>query len=171
MDIAAATLTAPIGRNTFTSITAWTDYFSDNVEPDVNQVQAPILSLYDDQQKGATFSQELRVTSPNDQTLEWLGGIYYLHTSLEWGNLGRTPSFVLGPASPFIPLDPSLPADIVFGQNGDQGYQNSQAYSDYGAVFGQATWHLSDRFSLAGGLRWQDKGQTAFADDTYKRRL
>ena len=167
MDIAAATLTAPLGRNTFTSITAWTDYFSDNVQPDVNQVQAPILSLYDDQQKGETFSQEIRVTSPNDQTFEWLGGIYYLHTSLEWGNLGRTPSFVLGPAAPYIPLDPSLPADIVFGQNGDQGYQNSQAYSDYGAVFGQATWHLFDRISLSGGLRWQDERQHDSIDATY----
>jgi iron complex outermembrane recepter protein len=166
MDIAAATLTAPIGDNTFTSITAWTDYFSDNAEPDVSQVQAPIVSLYDDQQKGENFSQEFRLTSPNGKTIEWLGGIYFLHTSLEWGNLGRTASFVMGPAAAYIPLDPSLPQDVVLGQNGDLGYQNSQSYSDYGAVFGQTTWHLSDQFSLAGGLRWQDERQHDSVDAT-----
>jgi iron complex outermembrane recepter protein len=156
-DLASATLTAPVGGNTFTSITAWSDYVSDSIEPDVSQVQAPIVSSYDNQQKGASFSQELRLSSPNGRILEWLAGLYYLHTSFEWGNLGRTPTFVLGAAAPFVPLDPSLPSDIVIGQNGDVGYQNSQAYSDYAAVFGQATWHLSEQFSLAGGLRRQDE--------------
>jgi iron complex outermembrane recepter protein len=165
-DLAAATLTAPIGSNTLTSITAWTDYVSDNLEPDVSQVQAPIVSTYDNQQKGTSFSQELRLASANDKTLEWLGGLYYLHTSLEWGNLGRTPTFVLGPAAPYVPLDPSLPPDIVVGQNGDVGYQNSQAYSDYAAVFGQATWHLSERFSLTGGLRRQDERKHDSVDAT-----
>ena len=166
-DIASATLSAPVGINTFTSITAWTDYFSDNAATDINQVQAPIASLFDNQQKGDTFSQELRLTSPSGKALEWLAGAYYLHTSLEWGNLGRTPTFVLGPAAPYIPLTPSLPSDIVIGQNGDVGYQSSQAYSDYGALFGQATWHLSDQFSLAGGLRRQDERQHDSVDATY----
>jgi iron complex outermembrane recepter protein len=164
-DLASATLTAPVGANTFTSITAWSDYLSSSTEPDVAQVQAPIAS-YENQQKGASFSQELRLSSPNGKTLEWLGGLYYLHTSLEWGDLGRTPTFVLGPAAPFIPLDPSLPPDVVLGQNGDMGYQNSQAYSDYGAVFGQATWHLTEQFSLAGGLRWQDERKHDSVDAT-----
>jgi iron complex outermembrane recepter protein len=165
-DIASATLTAPVGGNTLTSITAWSDYVSDNIEPDVSQVQAPVVSTYDNQQKGASFSQELRLTSPNGKTLEWLAGLYYLHSSLQWGDLGRTPTFVLGPAAPYIPLDPSLPSDIVIGQNGDVGYQNSQAYSDYGAVFGQATWHLSEQFSLASGLRWQDERKHDSVDAT-----
>jgi iron complex outermembrane receptor protein len=164
-DLVSATLTAPVGADTFTSITAWSDYLSSSTEPDVAQVQAPIAS-YENQQKGASFSQELRLSSANGKTLEWLGGLYYLHTSLEWGDLGRTPTFVLGPAAPFIPLDPSLPADIVLGQNGDVGYQNSQAYSDYGAVFGQATWHLTEQFSLAGGLRWQDERKHDSVDAT-----
>jgi iron complex outermembrane recepter protein len=164
-DLASATLTAPVGANTFTSITAWSDYLSSSTESDVAQVQAPIAS-YENQQKGTSFSQELRLSSPNGKTLEWLGGLYYLHTSLEWGDLGRTPTFVLGPAAPFIPLDPSLPPDIVLGQNGDAGYQNSQAYSDYGAAFGQATWHLTEQFSLAGGLRWQDERQHDSVDAT-----
>ena len=166
-DVAAATLTAPLGSNTLTSITAWTDYLSDSVAHDINQVQAPVLALYDNQQKGETFSQELRVTSPNDETLEWLTGIYYLYTSLEWGNLGRTPTFILGPAAPYLSLTPSLPADIVFGQTGDVGYQNSQAYSDYAALFGQATWHLSNKFSLTGGLRRQDQHQHDSVDASY----
>jgi iron complex outermembrane recepter protein len=168
MDIAAATLTAPIGSDTLTSITAWTDYFSDGVQPGVDQVQAPIILFYDNQQKGETFSQEFRLTSPNDKPLEWLAGMYYLHTSLEWGNLGRTSSFVLGPAAPYIPLNPSLPADVVIGQNGDLGYQNSQAYSDYGALFAQSIWHLFDQFSLSAGLRWQDQRQHDSVDATYK---
>jgi len=166
-DIASATFTSPIGSNTFTSITAWTDYFSENVELDVNQVQAPILSRFDNQQRGASFSQEFRLTSPTGNALEWLTGVYYLHTTLEWGNLGRTPMFVLGPAAPDIPLDPSLPADVVIGQNGDTGYLNSQAYSEYGAAFAQATWHLLERFSLAGGVRWQDERQHDSVDAAY----
>jgi iron complex outermembrane recepter protein len=166
-DIAAATLAVPIGVNTFTSITAWTDYFTNKDQPDVGQVQAPIVSLYDDQQKGDSLSQEFRLTSPNGRTLEWLAGAYFLHTALERGNLGRTPTFVLGPAAPYIPLNSSLPADVVIGQNGDVGYENSQAYSDYGALFGQATWHLFDQFSLSGGLRRQDERQHDSVDATY----
>ena len=153
-DIVSATLDMKLGENTLTSITAGSAYKSKFSTNDITQLSLPIVG-YHDTQEGQTFSQELRLASPGGGKFEWLIGGYYLQTEFLRGDQGKTPTFILGAAAPFIPLSPTLPAIIRIGQPGDQGRLNSKASSDYYAAFGQGTWRFTDQLSVTGGLRWQ----------------
>lgn len=160
----SATLNSRLGENTLTSISAWSGYKSRSSTSDVAQVLLPIVT-FEPRQKGETLSQEFRLASPTGKIHEWLVGAYFLHSDFTFG--GKSPAFILGPAAAFIPLSPALPAVFKLGQNGDIGFVNSKADSDYFAVFGQDTWHIDDHFALTAGLRWQTETKHASIDNSY----
>jgi iron complex outermembrane recepter protein len=94
------------------------------------------------------FSQELRVASPSNQTLEYLAGAYF-----QSDNLGGGSDFAYGLLNASLAptaLGPYLPV----GQEIDVT-QQEHSY----ALFGALTWHLTDRLQLTGGLRssWVNK--------------
>jgi outer membrane receptor protein involved in Fe transport len=163
-DIASATLTSPLGANTFTAITAYSDYGVRDANGDIAQVLLPILS-YDDTQKGRNISEEIRLASPSGGKLEWLVGGYYEHSTFGRGDGGHTPTFVIGAAGPFVPLAP--PAPFKVGHPGDEGFLDSSERSDYGALFGQATYNFNDFVSLSGGLRGQIEAKQAQLNNFY----
>src|SRR3546814_16628850 len=66
-----------------------------------------------------------------------------------------------------MPLDDSLPDAVVIGQQGDKGYLDSRAQSDYGAVFGQAVIEVTENLSLTAGLRWQTETKKDSKFSTY----
>ena len=159
-DMLSATLTADLGLATLTSITAWSQYESELLATDIDQVALPLIT-FRDTQAGESFSQEVRLVSPSGGTIEWLVGGYYLDTSFERGDRGRTAMFEIQPAAALFPLSPTVPPQVVYGQPGDKGYQDSRASSEYFALFGQATYHLSDMLALTAGVRWQTETKTA----------
>ncbi|MBN8849872.1 MULTISPECIES: TonB-dependent receptor [unclassified Sphingomonas] len=165
-NILSATLTSSLGSNTLTAITAWSNYKSLSIEGDIDQLQLPVAAQ-NDLQTGKTFTQEVRLASPSGGRLEWMAGGYYLHSSFERGDRGRTPEFTLLPAAAYIPLDASLPDTVVLGQNGDLGFLDSRASSDYGAVFGQTTLKVASGLSLTAGLRWQTETKKASINNTF----
>jgi outer membrane receptor protein involved in Fe transport len=164
-DVASATLTSPVGRDTLTAITAWSDYRVQDQNNDIAQVLLPLID-YDDTQKGQTISQEVRLVSPSGGAVEWLAGGYYEHETFNRGDDGHTPTFVLGNAAPFVPLSAPLGAFKV-GLPGDEGFLNSSEDSDYGALFGQLRYRFSQMFSLSAGLRGQIDHKTASIDNSY----
>ncbi len=164
-DQASATLTRHSSVGTFTSITAYSDYWVRDTNGDIAQVQLPLIA-YDDTQKGSNFSQEFRFTSPNSDKLEWQVGGYFEHSEFNRGDDGRTPTFVIGAAGPFVPLPAPLAAFRV-GQPGDEGFLNSSERSNYGALFGRATYHFDQHFTLTGGLRGQIDDKGATQDNSY----
>lgn len=159
-DMVSGTLNADLGGVTLTSITAWSQYQSVLQARDIDQVSLPIIAFHDTQD-GETFSQELRLVSPSGGTFEWLAGAYYLDTKFERGDKGQTAIFELLPAAARLALSPTLPPQVVMGQPGDKGFLDSRASSEYFAVYGQATYRLSDQFALTGGLRWQTETKKA----------
>lgn len=159
-DMFSATLEADLGGATLTSISAWSQYQSALLAKDIDQVSIPIIS-FNDTQKGETLSQEIRLVSESGGTFEWLAGAYYLDTKFERGDRGQTPIFELLPAAALLRLSPALPAQVVNGQPGDKGFLDSRASSEYFAVYGQATYRLSDQFALTGGMRWQTESKNA----------
>ena len=165
-NILSATLTSDLGSSTLTAITAWSNYKSHLIEGDIDQLQLPIVAQ-EDLQKGKTFTQEVRLASPSGGRLEWIIGGYYLHSSFERGDRGRTAEFTLLPAAAYIPLDASLPDAVVLGQDGDRGFLDARASSDYGAVFGQTTFKVADALSLTAGLRWQTETKKASLNNTF----
>ncbi len=122
-----------IGDYTLTSITADRQYGS-TTDSDSDSVMLDLLDEnfvheYDNQ-----FSQELRVSSPAHQTLDWVAGLYYYNFDYRYagaqaGTLGLTP----------VPLLLDAPL------------QRIHEYSY--AAFGQATLHVWRGLNLIGGLR------------------
>jgi iron complex outermembrane recepter protein len=161
----SATLDVPIGQAKLTSITALSNYRVQDRNGDIAQVLLPLLS-YNDIQKGNDFSQELRLASTSGGQVEWLVGAFYDHSIFSRGDDGQEPTFVVGPAGPFVPLPAPLGAFKV-GQPGDKGFLNSRERSDYGALFGNLTYHLSDKVTFSGGVRGQIESKHASVDNSY----
>ena len=165
-NLVSATLTTEVGTSSLTAISGWSDYSAKIFADDSDQLVLPIAS-FRDVQKGSTFTQELRLASPAGGKVEWLVGGYYLRSSFERGDRGRTAAFTLQPAAAYIPLDETiLPPEVVLGQDGDRGFLDSRAKSEYWAAFWQATLALTDQLSLSGGLRWQTETKTASINNT-----
>jgi iron complex outermembrane receptor protein len=97
---------------------------------------SPFVGWENKRQTG--WSTELRMTSQGDSAFNWLAALYYSDRSSEWGWLeGRDGEFY-------------QPAWDVVGE-----------YStDTTAVFGQLSYDFTDRFSVTGGLRWNEVNKT-----------
>jgi iron complex outermembrane receptor protein len=97
------------------------------------------------------FSHELRLVGNDHEHLEWNLGAYYLKTNYNeryWEAMPDVPQL----ASPIFGTAPFAPALA----NPDRAYyqQHNILRQQSAAVFGQATWHIDDVWSLTGGLRY-----------------
>ena len=119
------------------------------------------------------FSQELRLTSAPG-TLEYLVGLYWANVRIR-NAFSRSSDACLAPAfvtlaplvagAPCVPngfVAPGIPDIIPLSQllaatggPSPTGFVDFAVDTDNFAGFGQATYHLSDRFSVTGGLRLQ----------------
>jgi len=92
------------------------------------------------------FTQEFRLVSPDSDRFEWLLGAYYTDEDslIDQNFLAVTPG------------TNDVAADIP--QFADFGLDST--YEEL-ALFGNATWHLTDRFDLSFGARWSENDQEA----------
>jgi iron complex outermembrane receptor protein len=98
------------------------------------------------------FTQEFRLASPNNDTLEWLAGLFYTHE-----NSGIDPQNILATefgtdtvATDVTPIAISL---------------ITSKYTEQ-AAFANATWHLSPSADLTVGGRWAHNKQSAHEEIT-----
>lgn len=145
-----------LGTQTVTSITAYRDYSNTEIRDGDFLPRAysgaGFNQLHDaGPQTGNTFSQELRITSPSDQFLAYVVGLYYSRADSERTysrsdivcNGATTPAVLTPCGSPGAP-----PTTTPFGvANFGSVFKNI-------AAFGQATANFTDRFRFIGGLRW-----------------
>jgi iron complex outermembrane recepter protein len=106
-----------------------------------------LLSGILDQTTGTDkFTQEFRLLSPEDDRFEWLLGAYYTDEDSEI----HQNVFAVEPGTTnAVAAIPEL-ADLIL----DSAYEEL-------ALFGNATWHVTDRFDLSFGARWSDNDQDA----------
>jgi iron complex outermembrane receptor protein len=92
------------------------------------------------------YSQELRLLSPTNQTVEYIAGLYYDNITFHTKN-ASTYNFGGGFAGQ---------VQTIYGQHGDTW-----------SGFGQATWHILDNLRLAGSLRYtHDSKDANFREQT-----
>jgi iron complex outermembrane receptor protein len=117
------------------------------VPPDTAGVRTS-SPLYD-RTKLNVISQELRLASNGKQPIDWLAGAFYQHVGRHYGQNLPTPGYDTLAGDPTHGAQYLAPPDTPFYS--DLGYSLEQY-----AVFGEATWHMNNQWSLTGGLRWYD---------------
>lgn len=167
-DLASLHIEYDLGWASFTSITAWNDYdYSTSTDPDRSQLD--ILSIVDEHYEGDSFSQELRLDGSIDSTIDYQLGLFYYDQTTQRSD--GTPSVFIG--SDFITvadltllpilqaMGAPLPSIGFIAQPGDYAAYRNVWENETLAVFGQVTWHLSERWHLTGGIRWTDEEREA----------
>lgn len=151
-------LDAELGGQTVTSITAYRN-FANNEIRDGDFYPQPYIGVPQSHdtgpQTGWTFSQELRLTSPQNQFFEYVLGAYYSYTYTK-RVFQRDNTFCSAAAGAAIPagvLTPCTstlagPIGTAFGR---ATYDNAQKNL---ALFAQTTLNVSDSFRLLAGLRY-----------------
>ena len=143
-----------------TSITAYRTWDATEWrEGDWKDVPAPYVgSIWAQQhdygpQTTDTFSQELRITSPGGQFVDWVGGLYYATTDAD--RYFQRDDVVCTASTLAIDATGQRPC-----ATGSSTYTYPSANADFGAgldtfaVFADGTFNLSDRWRLIGGVRW-----------------
>lgn len=88
--------------------------------------------------KATQFTQELRIASPREDRLNWIGGVHYYQDTLD----SFSASGKLSVPNLYPGLTPS--------------YSNEKwtAHTKSLGIFGSLTYNLTDRFSVTSGVRW-----------------
>lgn len=131
-----------LGDHLLVSQTAYVTYdlaFRDDFDFSVDD---SINFLRDERYK--QFTQELRLQSPSGGALEYMAGLFYLHS--RWNSVEDQGWAVPG----FPPAGGPPPGQLFNGPFTNSFNQKSKAYS----AFASGTWHISDSLRLAGGLRY-----------------
>jgi iron complex outermembrane receptor protein len=138
------------------------------------------------------ISQELRITSPDDQRLRWIGGIYYVQTDLDVmiavnndtgvgfveqrtdpniGGINPTATWSQRFLAPLIPVI-GFPAASALNPNTNPNalaYNFDSNHNTAYAVFGQIAYDLTDNLELSAALRYDrdNRELTIAAQDQY----
>jgi len=124
-----------------------------------------------DTTKLEVFSEEVRLTSAGGGAFEWLVGAFYQHTDREYGQDLPTPGYDA------MLVRIGLPNSAGFNAPPDTPYYSKVPFKmKQFALFGEGTWHLTQQWSLTGGVRYYDFDEDreltfagAFADLGYTR--
>ena len=147
----SAEINMQLGEYTITSLSAYREWSqADNNDADLSPLNVLDRNFggNDVEQK----SQELRLTSPSGNTVEFVAGLFYFDTSNR-GNFSQVGRFSIGLARALptnLTLAPGLvlPAGQLFGRDVNTDID----VTDY-AAFGQATLNLTDALSFTAGGR------------------
>ena len=141
----------------FNSITGLEDYDSYNVMLGVEQMPSDLL-VFNDRQRGTTYSQEFRLMSDNDDRVEWLVGTFLYYNDFTRGDV-NTPEFELQSDIPMLgnvvgTVLLGRPVPILFGTPGDTGDVLAEQTTNSFGVFGTVGYDLSDTLEMDVGLRY-----------------
>mgnify|MGYP001818426783 FL=1 len=133
------------GEFALTSLTGWSEYDNDRLTDtdflSVDYLTSVFASDYEQ------FTQEFRLASPQGQRLEYMVGIYYHDSELEYGNITDSafpPPFTVGQ----FPVDSS--SLLTYDQD-----------TKILSTFGQASWYPGQRWNLTLGLRYTEEDKDA----------
>jgi iron complex outermembrane receptor protein len=144
------------GGYKLTSLTAYRNYLFYPYN-DFDNTPLPIETQGGTSNALHQYSQEFRLASPSDQQIfgqhvNWVAGFYAYNQQLTGVNRA-----IWGPDEYYIVTPPAGTTPTSF--NGvAYGYNESVQVRSY-ALFGQASWHITDQWELTGGLRetWEQK--------------
>ncbi len=151
IDAAVLNFNIELGDYELTSTTGYLTYNYDET-CDCDFTGASLFSV-DFTEDYDQISQELRIASPTSERIRWLGGVYYQHDKLDFGD------------QILLPINSGVVRLVGYATTGnDQGANNSlgdtSAFRDFeqnntvSSVFGQVAADLTDRWRASLGLRY-----------------
>ncbi len=136
-----------VGDYTLTSITARVEY-EDYQQCDCDFINAILIDTSGKEEFEQT-SQELRLTSPGGETIDWIVGAFYQEYDVILNDITIVPDgSLLGALSSALP---ATGARRAYGQD-----------SDLWSVFAQFTWNIADDWRLTVGGRFTDENKSGF---------
>ena len=155
----SAEMNLELGNHQITSITSWRKWTYDP-ESDADAIGLTIFEaarqIIDDKQ----FTQELRLASTGKQTVDYVLGLYYYDHDV---NVAQTTQY--GPDAPDFALGAVNPVTVA-ALDGFTVLTDSRLRAKSYAVFGQATWNISDALSVTGGLRYNHETKRGALEQT-----
>jgi iron complex outermembrane recepter protein len=141
-----------VGNGTLTSITAYRKNEQEPTSVDIMGTPTEFVQIFfsDQVNTGKQFSQEVRFASSTDGALEYVIGAFYSDYK---GEGGYEPG-----GGFFVGTFQLAPIFIPFVQQAVGTETTNKAW----ALFGQATYHINDRFAVLGGLRYTDQKLTDY---------
>lgn len=161
VNLTALEVDVDLGFATLTSSTSYYDHSGDSVSENTGfYAQAGFLSFYYNYPRpmasavrtyeDKAFIQELRLVSQDEGAIGWVAGLWYQDQDL----LATQDSYLRGFKRWWDEVVPPGVEDAVTGDQ-DFIYRRDESFQDF-AVYGELTWHVSDRLHLTGGLRYFD---------------
>lgn len=165
--IADATIEWNLGAVNFTSITSYTDRdilvsrdasaLTGSVSVDLGYPDAAVLipSNLRDTTAVEQFTQEARLSNTGDSRFDWVLGIFYSDTERFYRQRLPTPGY---DAFTDMVLGAGTAASVDNGFNlPDQPFTSDLPYDlEQLAIFGEATYDITDRLHATGGVRYYD---------------
>ncbi|WP_428410497.1 TonB-dependent receptor [Hyphococcus sp.] len=148
-----------LGGAQFTSITAYREQ-SDNTETDADFSAADIITN-PQERKYETFTQEIRLSSTGENTVDWLVGAFYFDEDVTFSRdvISGTDTrayfdgVLAGGGISGLEAALMLPAGTFFQPGGGYFGEYTMDNKSY-SVYGQADIHITDRLTLSGGVSW-----------------
>ncbi|MEM9530967.1 MAG: TonB-dependent receptor [Pseudomonadota bacterium] len=140
-----------LGDYEIRSITGFISSESERVF-DQDNISADAIIRFNDYE-GDSFSQEFRIASVGGETFNWTAGLYYAKDEIEQFNsiqAGTEGSYTNPVTGEVIGLLPPIPAGFRINEN------NRVFETKSFAIFGDATFDVSDQLSLTIGARYTD---------------
>ena len=151
-DLTNITFTADygLGENTLTFVTGFVEY---DIEErcDCDFIAGSIFTTLANEEY-EQFSQEIRLTSPAGNKIEWIVGAFY-----QTGDLDYADNIIIPSDTVLQGLSGGALASIT----NTSVHRDYLAESDLWAAFGQATWNVSDTFRLTLGGRYTSEDKDA----------
>ena len=150
-----------LGAITLTSVSAWR-YWNWNAANDRDYTGLVIQTLQHIPSRQDQYSQELRLASNGTNTVDYVAGLYFFSQIIS-----GEPITQYGPkaANWLLTGPPAIPGNLLdgYGTDGHTRF-SSKSY----AAFGEANWHVTDQFSLSGGVRYTYEDKTgSFVSTVY----
>lgn len=149
MDLGTITMDWAIGDHTITSITGYASYDYQDI-CDCDFAAIPLIQV-DATEDYEQMSQEIRLTSPGGERFDYIVGMYYQESELDYRSVE---GFGTSLASSLL----GAPAALTPNLTRDYSMQQDQ---DMWAVFGSGTYSFTDTTRLVAGLRYFDESKTA----------
>jgi len=147
MELGTLTLDWLLGEHSLTAITGYAHYdYRDVCDCDFSAL--PFIQV-DAREDYDQFSQEIRLTSPDGEKLEYIVGLYYHQSDLEYS---ASDSLGTSLAAPLL----GAPAALTPNLSRDYSLDQEQ---DMWAVFGSATYSFTDSTRMTVGLRYFEESK------------